>query len=208
MSDASLRAAYSVWALGYDALIASATSRARRRSLELLAPRARERVLLVGVGTGLDLPYLPLGVTCDAVDITPAMLRRAKGRARRLGRRIALTEASASALPFGSARFDAVVLHLILAVVPDPVSALQEVERVLRPGGRAVVWDKMLREGHRPSLLRRAVHALAHRHVTGVLLDLDAALAETTALRVTHREPSILGGMWQIVLLEKDLRAA
>jgi phosphatidylethanolamine/phosphatidyl-N-methylethanolamine N-methyltransferase len=82
------------------------------------------------------------------------------------------------------------------------------VERVLRPGGRAVIWDKMLRDGSRPSLLRRAVHALTHRYLTGFLLDLDATLAAAPALRVTHREPSLFAGMWQIVLLEKDLRAA
>ena len=77
MSDAALRAAYSVWALGYDAVFGSATSRARRRSIELLAPHAGERVLLVGVGTGLDLTYLPRHSTYQAVDLTPAMLRRA-----------------------------------------------------------------------------------------------------------------------------------
>jgi len=92
--------------------------------------------------------------------------------------------------------------------VPDPTAALREVARVLRPGGRAVIWDKMLREGRGPSLVRRAVHALTHRHLTGFLLDLGAALETAPALRVTHREPSIFGGMWQIVLLGRDGRAA
>lgn len=203
MSDASLRAAYSVWALGYDALFGSATSRARRRSIELLAPRAGERVLLVGVGTGLDLPHLPRHANYAAVDLTPAMLRRAGRRAARIGLPIALAEASASALPFDDEGFDAVVLHLILAVVPDPAAALREVARVLRPGGRVVVWDKMLREGRRPSPVRRAVHVFTHRYVTGFLFDLGATLEAVPALRATHREPSIFGGMWQIVRLEK-----
>ena len=122
MSDASLRAAYSVWALGYDALFGPATSRARRRSVELLAPLAGERVLLVGVGTGLDLPHLPRHARYAAVDLTAAMLRRAGLRAERIHLSIALTLASAAALPFASGSQDAVVLHLILAVVPDPVS--------------------------------------------------------------------------------------
>jgi phosphatidylethanolamine/phosphatidyl-N-methylethanolamine N-methyltransferase len=208
MSDASLRAAYSVWALGYDDFLGSTTSRARRRSLEVLAPRAGERVLLVGVGTGLDLPYLPHRARIAAVDLTPAMLRRARRRAARIGVPIVLAEASAAALPFVSEGFDAVILHLILAVVPEPAVALREVERVLRPGGRAVVWDKMLVEGRRPSLARRAVHALTHHHLTGFLFDLEASLKAAPSLRVTHREPSIVGGMWQIALLEKDRRAA
>jgi ubiquinone/menaquinone biosynthesis C-methylase UbiE len=208
MSDASLRAAYSVWALGYDVLFGSATSGARRRSLDLLAPCAGERILLVGAGTGLDLPHLPRRARTAAVDLTPAMLRRARRRAARLGVPVALAEASASALPFVNEGFDAVILHLILAVVPDPAAALREAARVLRPGGRAVLWDKMLGEGRRPSRVRRAVHALTHRFVTGFLLDLDATLATVPTLRVTHREPSLFGGMWQIALLEKDRRAA
>lgn len=203
MSDASLRAAYSVWALGYDVFLGSTTSGARRRSIEVLAPQAGEQVLLVGVGTGLDLPCLPRHASYHGVDLTPAMLRRAGPRAARIGLPIALTEASATALPFEDEGFDAVILHLILAVVPDPAAALREVARVLRPGGRVVVWDKMLREGRRPSLARRAVHALTHHHLTGFLFDLDVALAAAPALRVTHREPSIFGGMFQIVRVEK-----
>ena len=202
MSDASLRRAYGLWAVFYDVVVGGVGG-ARRRSLACLAPRPGERILLVGAGTGLDLPHLPRHARYDAVDLTPAMLRRARRRAERLGFPLAVTEASAAALPFADGRFDAAILHLILAVVPDPAAALREVERTLRPGGRAVVWDKMLPAGGRPSLLRRGVHALTHRHLTGFLFDLPATLAAAPSLRVTHREPSIFGGMWQIVLLEK-----
>lgn len=202
MSDASLRRAYGFWAHVYD-LVVGGVGFARRRSLEVLAPRPGERVLVVGVGTGLDLPHLPRHARYEAVDLTRAMLRRARRRSERLGFPLPLLEASAASLPLADACFDAAILHLILAVVPDPAVALREVERVLRPGGRAVVWDKMLPDGGRPSALRRLAHALTHRHLTGFLLDLPSALAAAPSLRVTHREPSIFGGMWQIVLLEK-----
>lgn len=202
MSDASLRRAYGFWAVFYDAVVGGIGA-ARRRSLECLAPRPGERVLLVGAGTGLDLPHLPRHALYDAVDLTAAMLRRARRRAERLDFPIHAVQASAAALPFADGRFDAAILHLILAVVPDPAVALREVERTLRPGGRAVVWDKMLSGGGPPSLLRRGLHALTHRHLTGFLLDLPATLAAAPSLRVTHREPSIFGGMWQVVLLEK-----
>jgi phosphatidylethanolamine/phosphatidyl-N-methylethanolamine N-methyltransferase len=203
VSDASLRRAYTVFAPLYDWLFGRATGGGRRRSLDLLRIRPGERVLLLGVGTGLDLPHLPGEVAYEGVDLARAMLRRAVRRAERLGLRFVAHEASASALPVEAGRFDAAILHLILAVVHDPVAALKEVERVLRPGGRAVIWDKMLRDGGRPSRFRRAVHALTHRWATGVLLDLPAVLRATPSLCVTHRESSLFGGTWQIVVLEK-----
>lgn len=203
MSDASLRRAYTAVAPFYDLLFARVTAGGRRRAVELLAVGAGERVLLLGAGTGLDLRHLPRGAVYHGVDLTPGMLRRAARRAERLGLDFAAHRASVAALPFPSGRFDAAVLHLILAVVPEPVAALREVERVLRPGGRAVVWDKLLRDGSRPSLLRRALHGVTHRWATGFLLDLSVALRATPALRITAREPSLLGGLWQILLLEK-----
>jgi ubiquinone/menaquinone biosynthesis C-methylase UbiE len=204
VSDRSLRAAYSFWAPLYDAFVGG-IGRGRRRSIAVLAPRAGERVLIVGVGTGLDLPHLPRHASYDAVDITPAMLRRAARRAARLGLPLVALEASAAALPFEDAHFDAVILHLILAVVPDPRAALGEVQRVLKPGGRAVVWDKMRPPGRSPSLFRRAAHALTHRHLTGFMLDFYGTVEAVGGLRITHDEPSVFGGMLRIVLLEKPI---
>ena len=56
--------------------------RKRRDSLALLDPKPGERLLIVGAGTGADLPHLPAGCTVLATDLTPAMLRRARPRAR------------------------------------------------------------------------------------------------------------------------------
>ena len=203
MSEDALRRAYTWLAPLYDPVVGRATSPSRARAVGFLGIRRGDRVLVLGVGTGLDLPYLPPAARYDGVDLTAAMLRRATRRADRLGLTFASHEASASALPFEPGRFDAAILHLILAVVPDPAAALREVQRVLKPGGRAVIWDKMLADGGRPSLFRRAVHALTHRWITGFLLDLSAALSSAPRLHVTHREPSIFKGLWQTVVLER-----
>ena len=99
--------------------------RKRRDSLALLDPRPGERLLIVGAGTGADLPHLPGGCTVLATDLTPAMLR---GRARGArGTHLVVMDGHQLAVPDGA--FDGVVLHLVLAVIPDPVRCLREAAR-------------------------------------------------------------------------------
>jgi phosphatidylethanolamine/phosphatidyl-N-methylethanolamine N-methyltransferase len=115
------RLRYTVWAPWYDALVAAADfGRARRRSIEGLELGPGARVLLIGAGTGLDLEYLPREVSIAAVDITPAMLERCRQRAERLGMAVDTRVMDARELAFEDDTFDAVVLHLVLAVMPEP----------------------------------------------------------------------------------------
>ena len=89
---------------GYDRLMALVGfDEARRRSIDGLALRGGDHVLIVGAGTGLDLPWLPGDVHVTAVDMTPAMLARLERRAHALGRAVAIRDADARALPFPDA---------------------------------------------------------------------------------------------------------
>jgi SAM-dependent methyltransferase len=130
------RIRYTLWAPLYD-LVGRYFDRQRRESLRLLGPRAEGRVLLVGAGTGADLPYLPPESRVLAGDLTLAMLRRARAHIR-AGVHLAVMDGHSLAVPSGA--FDAVVLHLILAVIPDPARCLAEAARAMRPGGRMVVF--------------------------------------------------------------------
>lgn len=200
------RLRYSLWAPGYDAFTWPFIPM-RRRSIAQLSLRPAERVLLVGAGTGADLPLLPEGVDVLATDLTSAMLARAEKwvraspeRARRM--RVAVMDGQALDLPDGG--FDAVILHLILAVIPDPARCLAEAARVLRPGGRIAVMDKFLPENARPSLLRRAANLVSGLLVTELNRRFGEILERSGApLRIERQEPAGLGGFFRIVLLRK-----
>ena len=196
------RARYSFYAPFYDAIVAPFQG-GRRRSIELLAPQPGEGILVVGCGTGLDLPLLPPSVQVTAFDLTPAMVRRTAARADRLGRLVPVSVMNGERLAFADASFDAVLLQLILAVIPDPVACIQEVARVLRPGGRVAIFDKWLPDDTQPSAARRAVNAVASVAFSDLNRQLGPLLA-AARLALRHREPAGLAGAYQVALASKQ----
>lgn len=203
-STTPLRRAYTLWAPIYDWLIDSvSTRRVRRKSIELLPDWSGRRVLLVGVGSGLDLPFLPHDADYTGIDITPAMLDRARRRAQRCDCPIRLMQGNAMSLPFDDGEFDRVIMHLILAVVPDPARALAEAARVLRPGGEILILDKFLRPGqHAP--LRRALNHLTRRIATRTDVVFEDTLSSSSGLTLQHDEPAFMKGWFRHIVLKKD----
>jgi ubiquinone/menaquinone biosynthesis C-methylase UbiE len=159
-TDPRNRRRYSLYAPFYGLLV-SPFRAPRRAALDTLALRARERLLLVGCGPGSDLEFIPDGVEVFGIDVTPAMVARARRRAHQLGRTAAFVVGDARSLPYPDGLFDAVALHLILAVAPEPERIVRETHRVLRNGGRISVFDKFLATGHPPSLSRRLLNRVA-----------------------------------------------
>ncbi len=127
-----LKRSYRFIAPIYDLAIARATHAIRAKSLKCL-PIETGKILLAGVGTGLDLPHLPAHHRYVGLDLTDAMLRRSLPRANHLT--FDAIQGDMHRLPFADASFDAVIAHLILAVVPQPALCLAEISRVLKPGG-------------------------------------------------------------------------
>jgi ubiquinone/menaquinone biosynthesis C-methylase UbiE len=109
---------------------------AARAERVTLVPAARGRVLEVGIGSGLNLPFYGPGVTAVAgLDPSRALLRLAARRAGRAPCPVVLVAAPAEAIPFRDSCFDTLVLTWTLCSVPDPGRALGEMRRVLRPAG-------------------------------------------------------------------------
>jgi ubiquinone/menaquinone biosynthesis C-methylase UbiE len=160
-------------------------------------------MLLVGAGTGLDLDYLPSGVEVTAIDVTPAMLNRLEARAARRGIAVDARAMDARNLQFPDESFDSVVMHLILAVMPEPERGLAEAERVLKPGGRVAVFDKFLQHQQEPSLKRRLLNMVAKPLFSDLNRQLEPLLSKTR-LAVEQDEPAGFRGAYRIITLVKS----
>ncbi len=192
-----LRRSYTLFAPLYDTIVGPVFTEARRKSLARL-PAAATRILLSGIGTGLDVPYLPEGPFYVGIDLTAAMLKRARRRAPDFG----LAQASAQRLPFADETFDHVVLHLILAVVPDPIAALREAARVVRTGGLILVYDKFLRRGQRAPL-RRLFSPVLGRIVTHTDRVFEDILVQVPSLAVIEDRADRVNGYFRRITLKR-----
>jgi phosphatidylethanolamine/phosphatidyl-N-methylethanolamine N-methyltransferase len=197
----SLRHTYTLFAPIYDLAIGRASEGLRRDNLRRLDVTQGD-VLLAGIGTGLDIPHLPHGPCYIGLDLTPAMLRRAQRRSRDRDD-VRLHLGDAMQLPYRDASFDAVVLHLILAVVPQPERLLAEAERVLRPGGRILIVDKFLRPGQRAPL-RRLLNLFTRHVATRTDVVLEDVLACCTQLHLHLDEPVLARGWFRRIELRKE----
>lgn len=198
----SLRHSYTVLAPIYDLFVEPFTRAARQDNLALLPKQPSAEVLLVGIGSGLDIPLLPRGPRYTGIDLTPAMLERARSKAAADQLNIQLDSGDARALPYPADAFDAVVLHLILAVVPRPAQVLAESVRVLRAGGQLLVFDKFLRPGQRAPL-RRLISPLVGRLATHTDVVFEQLLAQTPDLAVLSDTPALAGGWFRRIVLRK-----
>jgi ubiquinone/menaquinone biosynthesis C-methylase UbiE len=196
----SLKRSYSIIAPFYDFALSGPLAAVRRRALAHLPVSPLQNILINGIGTGLDLPWLPVNHRYTGLDLTRAMLERARPRSGALD--VALVQGDSLALPFGDGSFDAVLLHLILAIVPDPARALRESARVLKPGGRVFVMDKFLRRGQFAPL-RRALSPLTARIATRLDVVFEDIAATTPALAIVRDEPLLARGWFRGIELVK-----
>jgi ubiquinone/menaquinone biosynthesis C-methylase UbiE len=198
-----LKHSYTLFAPIYDVFVSGLFDSLRKSSLNELQrlPLARSKVLLSGVGTGLDLPFLPPGPEYVGVDLTPAMLKKARIRAETLG--ISLQTGNAMQLPFENNSFDAVVMHLILAVVPNPGLALQEAQRVLKAGGYILVLDKFLKPGE-AAPLRRLINPIIKQLATQTNVVFEEVLFGCTELQIVSDVPAAANGWFRRIVLQKS----
>jgi phosphatidylethanolamine/phosphatidyl-N-methylethanolamine N-methyltransferase len=195
-----LRLSYSLIAPLYDFIVEHPMREARLRSLRALPTTESRRILVSGVGTGLDLPLLPAQHHYTALDFNPAMLARARSRDDIPDVDFVLGDSMS--LPFGDAHFDHVVLHLIVAVVPEPQRCLSEAARVLKPGGTIILFDKFLQPSQRAPL-RRLINVVTRRFATRMDVVFEDLLETVPDLEVVSDEPMLANGWFRGIGLRK-----
>jgi ubiquinone/menaquinone biosynthesis C-methylase UbiE len=199
----ALKHSYTLLAPVYDALVSAPLDRWRQKSLARIGDTQDKQILINGIGSGLDIPYLPRDASLVGSDITPAMLARAEKRAAEHDCAIELICADSQKLPFENNHFDIVIMHLILAVVPDSVRALQEATRVLKPGGRIYIYDKFLRPGER-ALMRRLLNTVLRHIATRTDVVFESVLAHCPELEVLTDQPALAQGWFRLIELSKN----
>ncbi|MDR9440554.1 MAG: class I SAM-dependent methyltransferase [Halomonas sp.] len=196
------RIRYGLYAPVYDLVAERAFRGARRMALGQVTWQPGMRVLLVGAGTGLDLPWLPRDVELHATDLSPAMVRRLGRRAEAQGRDVQAEVMDAERLDYPDDHFDVVVMHLILAVMPDPAKGLAEARRVLKPEGQLCVMDKFQADDRPAGLARRGLNALTSAIATDITRQ-ARPLLEAAGFVIEQDTPVMMGSLFRALVARK-----
>lgn len=138
-----MKKSYDFLAGVYDLFTWGAQKRFRTAKIRLFSS-ATGKTLLVGVGTGIDLPLMPPGLDITAIDVSPAMLERATRRAIKYQSSIMLAEVNIEQTEFSDNYFDTVITSCVFCSVQNPVKGLKEIRRILKPGGRLIMAEHVL----------------------------------------------------------------
>lgn len=147
LDESTVKSAYRRWAPFYDNTFGRFTTEGRRHAVELINQRSG-RVLEVGVGTGLSLPYYGGHLKIVGIDLSPEMLGKAREKVAEEGldNVTDLHEMDAGELTFPDQSFDTVVAMYTLTVVPEPAKVMRELARVCKVGGQVILVNHFSQE--------------------------------------------------------------
>ena len=188
----------------YDLAFGPALQPGRIRAVERMNIQAGERVLEVGVGTGINLSLYPRTCQMTGIDFSSSMLEKARERAAWGGlRQLRLLQMDAADLKFADGSFDIVYAPYLISVVPDPVKVACEMRRVCRPGGRIIFLNHFLSPNLFVSRVERLISPFTIHIGFKADLDLSGFLAQS-ALEPVSIEKVNVPRIWSLVTCVKD----
>jgi len=207
-----MRKAYDKWAPIYDLVYDGLTAPARRSAVSAALSNGR-RILEVGVGTGLSLRDYPRDAEVYGIDLSFAMLARARDKIerRRLKHVKMIAAMDACRLGFAGESFDAVVAQFVITLVPKPEAALDEMARVLRPGGEIILANHLGAEEGLQAVIEEKCSAIARRIGWSTEFKLSRIESWATASGMIEQitaKDAFPGGFFKVVRLRKPTDSA
>ena len=207
MEADAVRRAYKRWAPIYDNTFGKIADAGRQQAVDLVNGLGG-RVLEVGVGTGMSLPNYDAGVSVTGIDLSTAMLAKARKRVAkgRLSNVEAVLEMDASEMDFDDGAFDVVVAMYVLTVVPDPKAVMAELTRVCKPGGDVIILNHFSSEDRIMRFLEKSMSPFSEALGWRPQFPLETVLGEEE-LSLVSRQYVKPGGLFSLLRFRKAIAA-
>lgn len=190
---------YSNYAVVYDRVFGRVFQASRETVVRNLKVDPGERVLEVGVGTGLCLPLYPPHCDITAIDLSDAMLAKAQERVAELGlANVKLMRMDAGEMDFADSSFDLVIAAYVVTAVPDYRKLMKEMVRVSRPGGRLILLNHFTQDSPIIAAVEKAISPICSRIGFRTDLSVDEVIDGWPLIKERDERLKPLG-MWHVV---------
>jgi len=188
----------------YDLTFGPVLHPGRVDAIRRMGIKPGERVLEVGVGTGINTGLYPTDCSVTVIDFSSSMLERARERvANKNLRNVRLLQMDGANMKFADDSFDIVYAPYVISVVPDPVAVTREMYRVCRPGGRIVILNHFRSKSRVGAWLERMIAPFTLYLGFKSDLDLPAFLVQAGLKPVSIQKVNI-PRIWSLVTCVKD----
>ena len=195
-----LQKVYDNYAVFYDVIFGKLSDVGRMAALDRLILKPGDKVLEVGVGTGLSLPRFPSFCRVHGIDMSEEMIRRAHERIDKHGlSNVVIERMDACKMDFPDNSFDAVFAAYLVSVVPDPGKLLSEIKRVCKKGGLITMVNHFRSNNKVISSIETAISPFCSKHL-GFRTDLPLTfLLNDSELKLVARKRTSPVSVWEVV---------